>query len=57
MEPKYHTFFQALILILAVMALPKRHGPKGPDADAPDEQHPRRTAQQPAVQELMVTFN
>jgi len=55
MEPKYHTLFQAVIIVLAVMALPRRHYPE----ERTDEERigytPSQTQQAPSQDRMMAS--
>jgi hypothetical protein len=55
MEPKYHTLFQALIIVLTVMALPERYE----RTHQPDEQNEYHssTTQQALSQDRMMASN
>jgi hypothetical protein len=56
MEPKYHTLFQALIIVLTVMALPERYD-RHHQADGQQNDHHSTTTQQAPSQDRMMASN
>lgn len=56
MEPKYHTLFQALIIVLTVMALPERYD-RNQQADGNQNDHHSTTTQKAPSQDRMMASN
>jgi hypothetical protein len=55
MEPKYHTLFQALIIVLTVMALPERYDRNHQADDQQNDHHSSTTPQAPSQDRMMAS--